>query len=71
MYWKRYMTETKTTLKTAPPSTFFLVNINKRPTTTAINITRETAESRRNKLQYFLPKGPNREFIIHKQKKKF
>ena len=70
MYWKRYMTETRVTLKTAEPSTFLRVNIIRRPTTTKINITSEMAESNKNKLQYFFPKGPNREFIIHRQKKK-
>ena len=52
-------------------STFFIVRRRIKLKTDAITKNNAIAESNRNKLQYFLPKGPNSEFIIHKQKKRF
>ncbi len=51
-------------------STFFNVRRNTKLKTDAITKNNAIAESNRNRLQYFLPKGPNNEFIIHKRKKR-
>ena len=63
MYWIRYMMATSAAAKTAEPSTLFLVNIIKSPTTTITRKKRAIAEINKKRLQYFLPKGPNKEFI--------
>ena len=51
-------------------SIFFSVRRKIKLKTDAITKNSAIAESNRNKLQYFLPKGPNREFIIHRPKKR-
>jgi hypothetical protein len=57
------MIATNEAAKTAEPSTFFFVNIRRTPTTTITRKKRAIAEINKKRLQYFLPKGPNKEFI--------
>ena len=55
--------DAQTTANTAHPSTFFLLNMKRRPMIIEIRKKSEIAESNKNKLQYFLPKGPKSEFM--------
>ena len=70
MYIIKYMTMTLADPSNNLKSTFFIVRRKIKLNTDAITKNSAIAESNRNKLQYFLPKGPNREFIIHRQKKR-
>lgn len=70
MYIIKYMTMTLAEPSNNLKSTFFIVRRKIKLNTDAITKNSAIAESNRNKLQYFLPKGPNREFIIHRQKKR-
>lgn len=70
MYIIKYMTMTLADPINNLKSTFFIVRNKIKLNTDAITKNSAIAESNRNKLQYFLPKGPNSEFIIHRQKKR-
>jgi hypothetical protein len=59
----RYIIATSEAAKTAEPSTFFFVNIITTPTSTMTRKNNAIAEINKKRLQYFLPKGPNKEFI--------
>lgn len=58
-----YMTETNSPLTTATLLSFLSVNKRSTPTTVITTKKRAIAEMIKNRLQYFLPKGPNKEFI--------
>ena len=70
MYIIKYMRMTLADPSNNLKSTFVIVRRKIKLNTDAITKNSAIAESNRNKLQYFLPKGPNREFIIHRQKKR-
>jgi hypothetical protein len=57
------MTDTNNPLMTATLFNFFSVNRRRTPTTVITTKKRAMAEMIKNRLQYFLPKGPNKEFI--------
>jgi len=71
VYIMRYVIATVTAPKIAIPSTFFLANTKSIPTTANTKSINATAERNKKRLQYFLPKGPKREFIIHSPQKRF
>ena len=70
IYIIKYITTTLAEPSNSLKSIFFIVRRRIKLKTDAITKNSAIAESNRNKLQYFLPKGPNSEFIIHRQKKR-